>query len=173
MRTWPEALYPHLYRPDRFRQRPWWRLGDGHLERSDRTYLTLYPDVFANRNRYCARRVSGNHTDVVWVRAKDTDEAMSWLDHTYPVPFPGIRVGQVWGQTHLRETSLFTVAEYDQMRQDWDPWDKRKVWRLGQDWMSQEEASDLLSDCYLLADPCAPDLAPWAPTEGDDVVENG
>ena len=70
------------------------------------------------------------------------------VDAAYPLPHPGFRAGQVWAD----ETGTTVVVT--RMTQ-------------GIPWFENGRGSGYIEDYpYLVADPCCPHLAPWAPPEG-------
>ena len=75
-------------------------------------------------------------------------KAMESVDRNIPMPHPGFRAGQVWAD----ETGTTVV-----------------VTRMAQGipWFENGRGSGYIRDYpYLVADPCCPHLAPWAPAGG-------
>lgn len=82
-----------------------------------------------------------------------------------PLPFPGVRVGQVWAATCYRDPEklrfMASVVEFDPDRVSRGR--RLTPWLLGSDWVGDAEIREVLSEAFLMADPVFPHLAPWAP----------
>lgn len=140
MREIPQVLrdcYPCA--PGCIPARPWWRVGDGH-SRNGGPRRVRSDGVEIHENDYEAFCVTltDRAGSALAASASDIDALMARIDREHPIPHPGRRAGQVWGNAQGRavvlltgETGLFAPQQYP----------------------------------FLLADPCCPWLAPWAPPE--------
>lgn len=156
MKEWPKVLQDRFPTDALWPARPWWRR-----------------DGCVDRRAYMQRR--GERTDggTFGVFASEP-EAAEGVDRHYPLPFPGIRVGQVWAIVYeTGEPAIFQITEYDVDHEDVRACingfghtvyvRKPKQWLAGGSWISEEELLDLCRDAYLVADVACPHLAPWAP----------
>lgn len=148
MKPWPEALRklcPLSPVPvDAHPERPWWRHRDGRgIRAADSTRI----DVGA-----LGRSVSSTFIPVgVSFAPLQYGYPLALLcadiDAKMPLPHPGFRAGQVWAD----ETGTTVV-----------------VTRMAQGipWFENGRGSGYIAEYpYLVADPCCPHLAPWAPPE--------
>lgn len=134
--------------PDRLPDRPWWR-----KMRATSTRL-VGPGEWAERHREWLERNDGSTCTTV--------EEAAAIDSARPLPHPGFRVGQVWGEVKDGRISVQVIGEQS---------DEYLIVAGGL-WLSikkqgdggHEWAEDWFGDSFLLADPCCPRLAPWAPT---------
>lgn len=94
-------------------------------------------------------------------------------DAIAPLPFPGVRTGQVWayweewddGGPYLRE---ITIASYHpRLCPGVTPTRYAKPWGInpGDQHLADEEIYALLSHAFLIADSGCPQRAPWSPPE--------
>jgi hypothetical protein len=73
--------------------------------------------------------------------------AMEAIDREFPLPHPGFRAGQVWADETGTTVLITRMAQ-------------------GIPWLENGRGSGYIRDYpYLVADPCCPHLAPWAPSE--------
>lgn len=136
MRAWPSEITEDYPLPDdvHWPERPWWKK----------------KDEFHFGTHFVARR------DNKFVHDLSSVEAAT-IDRLHPLPHPGFRVGQVWGNE-------FGDAQIVQRVEGGAP----LVLRLSPI-CSHEPLIAMSCDrfCFLIADPCCPHLAPWSPaTEG-------
>lgn len=82
-------------------------------------------------------------------------DVMKRIDTRVPMPHPGFRVGQVWAWLAEDRWVVFTLVSY--------------LEGVYLDSLGVEVLEDKMlvryTDSYLVADPCCPHLAPWAPPE--------
>lgn len=142
--------------------RPWWR----------ETWLEAGPDL----RLLGLRRTDGAEIPV----SLHTEDNVGWplrqaaeYDAAHPLPHPGFRVGQVWGEADPIRVYQGVAQDGDRIafyirgRPGADPPgepDFKKVARLLGDGIGYAAVDDL-GGAFLLADPCCPWLAPWAPKE--------
>lgn len=193
MKPWPKELaerYPLA--PDRLPERPWWQnLTQDTILRAEgepaRVYASIeYSDPATQQpvtpfagGMFGVRTVWGSSGHAT------PTEAAAAHDRAYPLPFPGLRVGQIWA-IFIPDLKVFQITEYDAENEaDAGPPDKLdrlvtthgtavrvingrcallKPWRAG-DWITEAELLDLCQDGYLLHDAVCPWLAPWAGPE--------
>ena len=102
MKPWPKALqdrYPPPPAP--FAERPWWTT----TARRRRDYVPLVPDTL---------------TDEGWLAA------MAEYDALAPLPHPGFRAGQVWGDEHGNAVVLLSVDCHGRLRAIVDATDRAR-----------------------------------------------
>ena len=125
------AAYPGDPLSSRIPDRPWWRFNPAGFGGD---YVRF-----------------GAHGDT-WTAESPGHAAR--LDVEHPMPFPGVRVGQVWAHHELpaKPLGVFAVSDF-----------RLGMYRVGSAWLNEGEAASLCSRAFLLADPACPHLAPWAP----------
>lgn len=142
MRAWPKEItedYP-ISEDVHWPERPWWgkkgvdglgwpnRLGSPFVSRIDGKYVLDLSPVEAAR-----------------------------FDRLHPLPHPGFRVGQVWGNE-------FGDAVIVQRVEDGHPMVLRSSPIHGHDVLIDMSCARF---CFLIADPCCPRFAPWSPATAD------
>lgn len=84
-----------------------------------------------------------------------------------PRPFPGLRVGQVWGLYTEEETLTVALITGWRVLPSWVAGEglREPEWHLVGEWWKERELAALCATSFLLADPVCPPLAPWAPLD--------
>ena len=89
--------------------------------------------------------------------------------HAEPRPFPGLRVGQVWGLRDEEETLTVALITGWRVLPSYEVGVERVIrwrapeWCIDGVWWQESELSELCQTSFLLADAVCPHLAPWAP----------
>lgn len=127
-------LYPQ--KPGTLRGRPWWT-------DTPRGFVRNTP---TNRIPDQPRQLPGDCIE---------------FDQRFPLPHPGFRVGQVWGYWQVNAPVVASIALQfgDQFLVFGADYPGSKY----QHTMDSGRLHGFLAGWFLLADPCAPWLAPWAP----------
>lgn len=141
-------LYP--VPPDRWAERPWWRrwsTTQNAWQRSDGQWILLSID-------------------------ESPSAKMTQVDRENPLPHPGLRAGQIWASWR-RGSDLDTVC----ITKHWKAGDELFFCETREGEVIESGVDDMMESLnkvwgvephgpyFLLADPCCPHLAPWAPPE--------
>lgn len=140
----PELLELYPAPPDApIPGRPWWRIKEHRGSLASLCYNTI-------------RRVDGHTAD-----DKADPELIAAFDRENPLPHPGFRVGQVWGYWQVNAPVVASIALQfgDQFLVFAADYPGSKY----QHTMDSGRLHGCLAGWFLLADPCCPHLAPWAP----------
>lgn len=86
------------------------------------------------------------------------EDAMQAWDAARPLPHPGFRTGQVWADLRAGGGLSYLIEVLEGHRGG-----SHLPWRWAGTWNSADEMHSRLADAFLLADPCCPHRAPWAP----------
>lgn len=152
MQRWPHELrekYPSP--PGSVSDRPWWK--------RDSTPLGV------NLVRVDGAKPPNHRTHYPLHRVQDTNlfgiGFIEEFDKANPIPFPGLRVGQIWAVYRDRDEEMppdlqvFTLVGYT----TWSGWNFGHGGGI-----SEKQLLDWCQQGYLIYDPC-PGFAPWAPVE--------
>lgn len=156
MMLWPLALravYPAA--PDRHPDRPWWTLwknahGAGATRSDGASIHTIVSDTVTR----LSFTLGGGAAMPLGLPFPSNVDIAAWMaaaDRHVPLPHPGVRVGQVWAFMEGEFWRVIQVVDASVLGC------LRVVPRGG-------TALDLPSEAYLIADPCCPWFAPWAPS---------
>lgn len=147
-RPWPKLLTDLFPMVDRHEDYPWWkRLKEG-------------------RDNFWVRSIGGEYILAEGLSDLAVAMLMDESDTSNPLPFPGIRVGQIWALPYGTEdgpdkrriytgTDVFLIGESD------GAGDRFLVQGT---WIPRSELLPLLDNehAYLLSDILCPHLAPWS-----------
>ncbi len=159
MKLWPADLLARYPLPpgdgSDWPLRPWW--GPGPCRRDDKaaiiSAMTPLKGMFMTQvfQGYFEGRPTGEPAPTV-------AGVMALLDAAHPVAHPGYRAGQVWGADDGSAVSLGRVDGVEGHEQ---------FVIAGGHAYTRWTCKDLREHgyIYLVADPCCPWLAPWAPAE--------
>lgn len=162
---WPEALqalFPADPQRGVFRRRPWWRM----LTPSARS-LAPAPRLGAVRtDGEVVELEPGTFTPPTWetlaARRHEVERCIEQHDRRFPLPFPGVRPGQLWAWVHAARGTEGVGTVAIQRRSARGRWHTN---RLAPDCVETPDFEDFLRGCFLVADAACPHLAPWAPQE--------
>ena len=154
MKPWPEKLreaYPSL--PGRVPERPWWWTpGECTHGKAVSCWGGSGPVPYFYRDTV---RADGLY---VCCESKDMTALREAADTDQPLPHPGFRVGQIWGDEE-GETRLVVGMQWGTIPlicgEHYSDADNV--------WVAQLACLNKDRFCYLIADPCCPWLAPWSP----------
>lgn len=149
-------------------ERPWWHHeGHGHgLARTDGARILSCADLARGVNEpepppgACQLGLPPDWLApaVSWAALRDETRGKAlWdlvpiTDERFPVPFPGVRDGQIWWKPADRHPVTLH-----------HPWVLVDHWFAGGERLHRRELEVVLRSCILLHDPLRPETAPWAP----------
>lgn len=169
MKPWPEiitAIFPLLPGRRNNPDRPWWAWTNGGAwSRTDGASVHVggIDAGFSGDPWGINGEPQQGHTDAI--------SAMAAYDQKHPLPFPGVRPGQIWcwairdatGQDILWSVTMGPLRFYagsQEIRWEHDGHAEDGL----PDWCDLKLTRIILRDAYLIADPACPWLAPWAPS---------
>lgn len=138
--------------------RPWWTETRGPVQRSDGLQLLRSNDGRGWLLPLPTADSPPMHTTSI-------DYATASWDRHKPIPFPGRRTGQVWARVRP-DGVVFTYQLLSGDQRAAIPACFHIATDGGMVVWGEDHLRTVLHGAFLLADPCAPRLAPWAPAEG-------
>lgn len=165
---WPEALqtlFPADPQRGVFRRRPWWQM----LTPSARS-LAPAPRLGAVRtDGEIVELEPGTLTPPTWetlaARRHEVERCIEQHDRRFPLPFPGVRPGQLWAWLDEEGDRPVSTLMVLRRARDTGP---TKLWHTDRTALygtTEDLTEGTLSGCFLVADVACPHLAPWAPPE--------